>query len=121
MDMHYNLLPQIDDPAAEDIELWSETDGDRRNMVRIPTGSKVIAEPMRGPARRCLVRNVGEGGICLHWPAATVTVNEAVNLVFTSTENGTDRRIERVGVVKWYSATQVGIVFRESLLPGKQP
>ncbi len=117
MDIRKNLVPQLDSLDEKDTDVWSEADGDRRNRVRIPTGSKVIAEPMRGPPRSCLVCNVGEGGLCLHWPAATVSVNEAVNLVFTTTDNGTDRRIERVGVVKWYSATQVGIIFRESLLP----
>ena len=117
MDIRENLVPQLDSLDATDTDLWSEADGDRRSQVRIPTGTKVIAEPMRGPPRWCLVRNVGEGGICLDWPAAPVSVNEAVNLVFTTTDNGTDRRAERVGVVKWYTATQVGIVFRESLLP----
>ena len=117
MDIRQNLVPKIDDADGEDIELWSEADGNRRNQVRIPSGSKVIAEPMRGAPRQCRVRNVGEGGICLHWPGATVSVNESINLVFTGTVNGQDRRIERVGVVKWYSATQFGIVFRESLLP----
>ncbi len=117
MEIRENLVPQLDSLDEKDTDIWSEANGERRNQVRIPTGSKVIAEPMRGPPRWCLVRNVGEGGLCLHWPAATVSVNEAVNLVFTTTDHGTDRRIERVGVVKWYSATQVGIIFRESLLP----
>ena len=119
MDIRRDLIPQIDSLEAKDMDLWSEAEGDRRSKVRIPTGSKVIAEPMRGPARWCLVRNVGEGGVCLDWPAANVSVNEAVNLVFIKPEGGKQIRVERVGVVKWYSVTRVGIVFRESLLHGK--
>ncbi|MDJ0892837.1 MAG: hypothetical protein QNK18_16800 [Gammaproteobacteria bacterium] len=120
MNIPRDLAPQLETPDGEDIELWSEEDGDRRSKVRIPTGSKVIAEPMRGPPRWCLIRNVGEGGICLDWPAAGVSVNEAVNLVFIRPDQDTGAKIERVGVVKWYSATRVGIVFRESLLKGQQ-
>ena len=40
--------------------------------------------------------------------------------MFTRPDQDTGVRIERVGVVKWYSSTRVGIVFRESLLKGQQ-
>ncbi len=102
-----------DRSAEGDSNIWPEDAGCRRGSVRIPTGSTVVVQPREGPARSCLVRNVGEGGLCIAWPEAPVHVNETVNLVFEKRDSGTLKRFEHTGVVKWCTAKWVGLVFQE--------
>ena len=66
-----------------------------------------------------MVRNVGEGGLCIDWAGAPVRVSEAVNLVFEKRLGGAVRKVERLGVVKWYSAGRVGFVFWERPIEGR--
>ena len=91
-----------------------ETTGNRRRDIRVPTGSMVLARPSQGAVCLCMVKDVGEGGICVEWHAAPVTVGDKVHLVFEKRERGTVHEIERESHVKWHSPKYVGLAFTGS-------
>ena len=97
------------------IVLKPDKTGNRRRDMRIPTGSMVLANPRQGPACMCMVKDVGEGGICVEWHTAPVNVGDNVLLVFEKRERSTVQEVERESIVKWYSPKYVGLAFTGSL------
>ncbi len=99
------------------VVLKPEKTCNRRRDMRIPTGSMVLAKPPQGTVCLCMVKDVGEGGICVEWHKAPVNVGDSVLLVFEKREHGTVQEIERESTVKWYSPKYVGLAFTESPSP----
>ena len=96
------------------IVLKPDKTGNRRRDMRIPTGSMVLAKPSHGPFFMCMVKDVGEGGLCVEWHAAPVNVGDNVLVVFEKRERGTVQEVERDSVVKWHSPNYVGLAFTGS-------
>lgn len=94
--------------------LWPQDTGNRRRDMRIPTGSMVIAEPSHGPGSLCMVKDVGEGGLCVEWHDAPVDLDDKVKLVFEKREGDTVQNVEVESLVKWYSPKYVGLAFTAS-------
>ncbi len=88
--------------------------GNRRRDMRIPTGSMVLAKPSQGRVCMCMVKDVGEGGICVEWHTAPVNVGDNVLLVFEKRELSKVQEVERESIVKWYSPNYVGLAFTGS-------
>ena len=106
-----------DDSDAE--ELWSERTDDLRQEVRIPASSEVLAKPIAGKPRLCSTRNVSEGGLCLRWPQAPVKVDDVITLALVLSRDGVTSFTRAAGVVKWRSATEVGLAYMESPTKGR--
>ena len=100
--------------AFGSLVLWPDDTGNRRRAVRVPTGTMVVAESLQGPTSLCMVRDVGEGGLCVEWHAAPVDLDDQVKLMFERQNRGKVETVELQGVVKWYSPKYVGLAFADS-------
>ena len=100
--------------------LWPERTGDLRREVRIPAGSEVLATPIAGKPRLCSTQNVSEGGLCLRWSQAPVKVDDVITLALVLSKDGVTSFARAAGVVKWLSATEVGLAFREPPIKGRR-
>ncbi len=100
--------------AFGSLVLWPEGASNRRRAVRVPTGTMVAAESMQGQIALCMVRDVGEGGVCVEWHAAPVDLDDQVKLVFERRNRDTVETVELLGVVRWYSPKYVGLAFTDS-------
>ena len=109
MSKPFRAALERDDSNAE--ELWPERTGDLRREVRIPAGSEVLATPIAGKPRLCSTRNVSEGGLCLRWPQAPVKVDDVIKLALVLSKDGVTSFAHAAGVVKWRSATEVGVAY----------
>ena len=87
-----------------------------RRSTRSGTNSgqlKSARDANRGKPRLCFARNVSGGGLCLRWPQAPVKVDDVVKIAFVHSEDGVTSFAYAAGVVKWYSATEVGLAYIE--------
>ncbi len=100
-------------------ELGSERTGGPRQEVRIPTSSEVLATPIVGKPRLCSTRNVSEGGLCLRWSQAPVKVNDVITLALVLSKDGVTSLTRAAGIVKWRSATEVGLAYVEFPTEGR--
>ncbi len=117
MSEHVNTALERDDSNA--VEFWPERTGARRQEVRIPASSEVLATPIAGKPRWCSTRNVSEGGLCLRWCQAPVNVEDVITLTLVLSRDGVTS-LERVaGIVKWRSAEEVGVAYMESPTRGR--
>ncbi len=96
------------------VELWPERSGGLRQEVRVPANSQVLAKPIGGKPRLCLTRNVSGGGLCLRWPQAPLRVDDVIKLAFLRAEDGVTSFVHAAGVVKWCSATEVGLAYSQA-------
>ena len=99
--------------------LWPERTGDLRREVRIPAGSEVLATPIAGKPRLCSTRDVSEGGLCLRWSQAPVNIEDVVTLALVLSKDGVTSFARAAGVVKWRSATEVGLAYVECPTKGR--
>ena len=117
MSTSYSAALELDDSDAED--LWPERTGGLRQEVRIPASSEVLATPIEGRPRLCSTRNVSEGGVCLRWPQAPVKVDDVITLALVLSRDGVTGFAPATGVVKWRSATEVGLAYMEFPTKGR--
>ncbi len=112
MSKPFKAVLERDDADAE--ELWQERTADGRQEVRVAVSSEVLAMPNADKPRWCSTRNVSEGGLCLRWSHAPVNTKDVITLTLALSRDGVTS-FERVdGIVKWRSATDVGVAYLKS-------
>ncbi len=105
-----------DESKAE--QLCQERTGGLHQRVRIPVSSEVLVTPIAGKPRLCMTRNVSEGGLCVRWPHAPVHVDDVITLALVLSKDGVTSFVRAAGVVKWCSATEVGLAYTDFLTKG---
>ena len=109
----------LEHDASNAEELWPERTGDLRQEVRIPAGSEVLATPIAGKPRFCSTRNVSASGLCLRWSHAPVNIEDVITLALVLSKDGVTSFARAAGVVKWRSATEVGLAYIEPPTKGR--